>query len=133
MITTASDYKKEVHEEVMLTNGNTFLMREPPLRAIIKYLRAIGVEVQPGQEKQTLDTTLTKMQDFNDVLASAIVYLIPVSVVSPKIVVENPKEDELTIDDIKKDDILIIVAWIMNKLKMSETGNSEVGELPTPQ
>ena len=38
----------------------------------------------------------------------------------------NAGENELNIDDIKREDLLLVVAWIMNKMKVNEEGAKDI-------
>lgn len=102
--TTAEAYKKGSRKIVTLASGFMFEIRRLPPKLLphIFAFGAVARDKNPGSPE--VSESFTK----------ALEVILPACIVKPRVVLENPKPDELEVDDISPDDAIELFRHIMD-------------------
>jgi len=122
-VTPASQYKKLHRKLVKLPSDAVFEIRKIPRRLFFEL-----ADIIPQIQKVKPNDVLTKEQ--TEAFQTLYNKLLTNCVTKPKIVLSNPKEDELSIDDIPLEDQMSLTTEIFNFSGLSAAAEEARKNLP---
>ena len=116
-VTEAKEYLAQQRKMVTLPSGFVFEIRKMPPMVYARMKDLIGVG--PNDSPEGIEEKVEKGQQ------EMMELVVPRCVVRTKIVLENPAEDELSLDDLEIEDFLALLEEISEFSGISEEGIQE--------
>jgi len=108
---SAAEYRKRVYKVVTAPSGFSFTIRKMSFKVFSKLLQIYG---ETPTTELTAEQRAKLGERLRNQLPQIMEVVIPGCVVKPKIVLENPTEDELALDDIEPNDLIFLMNEITN-------------------